>query len=83
MSFYDVVFETTDNISTPIFLVCFTLFYLSLLPLTHQCLSSVSKSYCQLTEERQTYIRSKLLEVTVYVFLLYMGIEALLRKVSI
>ena len=83
MQLYDIIFVSTDNISTPIFLVFFTLFYLSQFPISHQCLLHVSTSYCQLEERRQTYIRCKLLEVAVYGFLLYMGIEALLRKVSI
>ena len=83
MQLYDIIFVSTDNISTPIFLVFFTLFYLSQFPISHQCLLHVSTRYCQLEERRQTYIRCKLLEVAVYGFLLYMGIEALLRKVSI
>ena len=83
MQLYDIVFVSADNISTLVFLVFFTLFYLSLFPITHQCLLFVSARYCQLEERRQTYIQCKLLEVAVYMFLLYMGIEALLRKVSI
>ena len=83
MQLYDFIFVTTDNISTSIFLVFFTFLYLSLFPITHQCLLFVSKRYQQLEEKRQTYIQCKLLEVAVYGFLLYMGIEALLRKVSI
>ena len=83
MQLYDIIFVSTDNISTPIFLVFFTLFYLSQFLISHQCLLHVSTRYCQLEERRQTYIRCKLLEVAVYGFLLYMGIEALLRKVSV
>ena len=83
MQLYDFIFVTTDNISTSIFLVSFTFLYLSLFPITHQCLLFVSTRYQRLEEKRQTYIQCKLLEVAVYVFLLYMGIEALIRKVSI
>ena len=83
MQVYDLIFVTTDNISTPIFLICFKLFYLSLFPITHQCLHFVSTRYQHLEEKRQTYIQCKFLEVAVYGFLLYMGIEALLRKVSV
>ena len=65
------------------FLAQCALFYLSLFLISHQCLLHVSTRYCQLEERRQTYIRCKPLEVAVYGFLLYMGIEDLLRKVSI
>ena len=79
MSFYDTVFNTFDNIPTVQFIVIFTLLYSALFPVLHVVLSLVPR-YAGFDERRQSYVRSKLGEVAVFIFLVSMGVCALARE---
>ena len=79
MSFYDTVFNTFDSIPTVQFFVIFTVVYSCLFPLLDAVLSSLPR-YAQYDDRRQSYIKCKLLEVAVFMFLVSMGVTALHRE---
>ena len=77
---YEEIFKTFDTIPTVTFLIYFTILYLLSIFLLHCLLWSCSQSYQSLGYGRQSYVLCKLLEVNIFIFICYMGINALLRE---